>query len=218
LIFFSSGFWLLTPDFMTARLETSLLAADAAAPERVGRAESYMERFRAPFSLRCGALLVDYILLAGVIAFSTLLARMGSHQRASQSNAQMVGIFVAVLIAVVNFIVLPVLRGQTLGKWATGLRVRRTDGEPLTWVRSLVRHLLVYPPFYIVMGLSFLVADQLPAALVAGGIFIVMLALGFLIATFSAHGRALHDIIADTVVVRETVKRRRRTEAVSAEV
>jgi uncharacterized RDD family membrane protein YckC len=194
---------------MTARLETtSLLGADAAT-ERGGRAESYMERFRAPFSLRCGALLVDYILLAAIIAASTLLARMGSHQRASQSNAQTVGIFIAVVIAAVNFIGLPVWRGQTLGKWATGLRVRRKDGEPLTWGRSLLRHLLIYPPLYIVLGLSFLVADQLPAALVSAGVFIFMLALGFLTATFSAYGRAMHDLIADTVVVRETQKRRR---------
>jgi uncharacterized RDD family membrane protein YckC len=193
---------------MTARIETtSLLSADTA--ER-SHAQSYMERFRAPFSLRCGALLVDYILLAGIIAFSTLLARMGNHQRASQSNAQMVGIFIAVVVAVINFIGLPVWRGQTLGKWATGLRVRRKDGEPLSWWRALIRHLVVYPPFYIVLGLSFLVADMLTPALVAGGGFVLMLALGFLVATLSANGRALHDIVADTVVVRESARRTRR--------
>ncbi|HEX8846102.1 MAG TPA: RDD family protein [Pyrinomonadaceae bacterium] len=193
---------------MTARIETTnLLASDA--PERSSHAQSYMERFRAPFSLRCGALLVDYILLAGIIAFSTLMARVGSHQRASQSNAQMVGIFIAVSVAFINFIALPVLRGQTLGKWATGLRVRRKDGEPLSWWRALLRHLVVYPPFYIVLGLALLVADMLTPAMYAGACFAVMLTLGFLVATFSAHGRALHDIIADTVVVRESAKRRK---------
>ncbi|MCA1631985.1 MAG: hypothetical protein LC774_16985, partial [Acidobacteria bacterium] len=30
---------------------------------------------RAPFSLRCGALLIDYTAVAAVVAFSTLLAR-----------------------------------------------------------------------------------------------------------------------------------------------
>jgi uncharacterized RDD family membrane protein YckC len=174
------------------------------------QAQGYMERFRAPFSLRCGALLVDYILLVGIIAFSTLLARLGSHGPATRSNAQIIGIFVAIIVAAINFIGLPALRGQTLGKWATGLCIRRTDGELLSWERSLLRHLVLYPPAFLMLGLAFLVANMLPAAAVAAGGFVVTLGIGFLMATFNAHGRALHDVIADTVVVRENARRTRR--------
>jgi len=172
-------------------------------------AESYLDRFRAPFSLRCGALLIDYILVAGIIAFSTLLARMGNRPRASASSAEIIGIFIAVVVAAINFIGLPVLRGQTLGKWATGLVIRRTEGEPLTWERALLRHLLVYPPLFLMLCLGFLVAEMLPAALAMAGVFIVLLGLGFMIAAFSNHARALHDIIAGTVVVREDARRTR---------
>jgi uncharacterized RDD family membrane protein YckC len=192
---------------MTARLETGTLFTTN---EPEARAESYLDRFRAPFSLRCGALLIDYILVAGIIAFSTLLARMGNRPRASASSAEMIGIFIAVVVAVINFLGLPVLRGQTLGKWATGLVIRRREGESLTWGRALLRHLLVYPPLFLMLCLGFLVAEMLPAALVMAGVFIVMLGIGFVIAAFSDHARALHDIIAGTVVVREDARRTRR--------
>ena len=47
--------------------------ARAAASRR--EREVNFERLRAPFILRCGALLIDYILVVGVLAFATLLAR-----------------------------------------------------------------------------------------------------------------------------------------------
>jgi uncharacterized RDD family membrane protein YckC len=188
--------------------ETTLLPSDAIG-ERVS-AQGYMERFRAPFSLRCGALLIDYILLVGIIAFSTLLARLGSHGPGITSNAQSIGIFVAIIVAAINFIGLTALRGQTLGKWATGLCIRRTEGERLSWERGLLRHLVLYPPAFLMLGLGFLVAGIFTAAAVAGVGFVLTLGIGFLMATFNAHGRSLHDIIADTVVVRENARRTRR--------
>lgn len=188
--------------------ETTLLSTDAIG-ERV-QAQGYMERLRAPFSLRCGALLIDYILLVGIIAFSTLLARLGSHGPATTSNAQTIGIIIAIIVAAINFIGLSALRGQTLGKWATGLCIRRKDGELLSWERALLRHLVLYPPAFLILGLGFLVAGMMTAAAVAGIGFVLTLGIGFLMATFNAHGRALHDIIADTVVVRENARRTRR--------
>ena len=193
---------------MTARIETTLLPTDAA-DERI-HGQSYMERFRAPFSLRCGALLIDYILIVGIIAFSTLLARLGGHGPVMTGNAQIIGIVIAIIVGVVNFVGLSVLRGQTLGKWATGLYIRRTDGEPLSWERALLRHLVLYPPAFLMFGLGFLVAGMMTAAAVMGGALVLTLGIGFLMATVNAHGRALHDLIADTVVVREDVRRKRR--------
>lgn len=173
-------------------------------------AQSYMERFRAPFSLRCGALLIDYILLAGIIACSTFLARMGTSERAAISSTEMAGIVIAMIVAALNFIVLASLRGQTLGKWATGLVVRRKDGERLNVGRALLRHLIVYPPLFLILGLGLLVADKMLAAAYLGGVFVLTLGLGFLMATFNANGRAVHDLIAGTVVARESVRRPRR--------
>jgi uncharacterized RDD family membrane protein YckC len=172
--------------------------------------QGYLDRYRAPFSLRCGAFLVDYILLAAIIAFSTMLARMGVRPRAMESTSETLGFVIAGAIALLNFVGLTTLRGQTLGKWATGLCIRRSDGEPLNLARSLLRHLIAYPLSFLILGLGFFVADMLTAAIVMAGGFVLTLALGLVMATVGANGRALHDIIADTVVVREDVRRTRR--------
>jgi uncharacterized RDD family membrane protein YckC len=158
-------------------------------PEAGSRAAatlSRLERFRAPFSLRCGALLIDYILPVSIVAFSTLLARIGDRPRATMSTAETVGIFLAVSVALLNFVGLTALRGQTLGKWATGLCIRRMDGERVNVGHALLRHLVGYPLSLLTLGL------------------------GFLFAAFNAQGRALHDLIAGTIVVHEDVSRKRR--------
>jgi uncharacterized RDD family membrane protein YckC len=141
-------------------------------------ATSYAERYRAPFSLRCGAMLIDYILVASIMVCSTLAARLvGSGARSSADAVKTIGWAVAVGVILLNFIVLAGLRGHTLGKWATGLRITQRDGKPLTLVSALLRHVVGYPLSLLTLGL------------------------GFLIAVFDSRGRALHDIIAGTVVV-----------------
>jgi uncharacterized RDD family membrane protein YckC len=133
---------------------------------------------RAPFSLRCGALLIDYLIVAAIVAFSTLLARLFS-ARAAADSAITVGLIVAASVAALDLVVLAALTGRTVGKWATGLRVERRDGEPVGFARALVRHTVGY----------------LASALTLG--------LGFLLAALNGEGRALHDFVAGTVVVRE---------------
>ena len=143
--------------------------------------DAHVERFRAPFSLRCGAFLVDYIVLASIVAFSTLIARvLGGGARFAGGTAETMGFLVALGISMLNFILLPLWRGQTIGKWATGLRIESLDGGELSVGRALLRHLVGYPLSFVTLGL------------------------GFLVAAFSTHGRALHDLIAGTVVVRDT--------------
>jgi uncharacterized RDD family membrane protein YckC len=171
---------------------------------------SHMERFRAPFSLRCGALLIDYILLVGIIAFSTLVARLGRHGPSTSSKAEAVGVVIAIIVAAINFVGLTALRGVSIGKWATGLCIRQSDGAPLNWKSALIRHLIIYPPAFLIVGMGLLVADMLIPAAVAGGAVVLTLGIGFVMTTLSAHGRALHDLLADTVVIREDVRRSRR--------
>ena len=71
---------------MTAKIETAKPASGVAIP----RAEPRVRlRFRAPFALRCGALLIDYILLALILTFSTMIARlMGGGARMAGGTAE----------------------------------------------------------------------------------------------------------------------------------
>lgn len=164
------------PSFPAARRERE---ADFA-PRR---AEVDFERLRAPFTLRCGALLIDYILLAGVLAFATLLARLFGDMHRGSSAVLFAGYVSVGAVAFLNFIVVAGLSGRTVGKWLAGLRIERRDGEPLSFVRALVRHLVGYPVTALTLGL------------------------GFLLAAFNSRGRALHDLLAGTVVVRSRAPR-----------
>jgi uncharacterized RDD family membrane protein YckC len=138
------------------------------------------KRLRAPFPLRCGALLIDYIALVSIVVSGTLLARMlGGGGRAAGTSAETAGILLAVAIAIFNLGIIPGLTGLTLGKWATGLRIERSDGGPPGIGRALLRHFIGYPLSFALLGL------------------------GFLIAAVTVHGRGLHDMIAGTIVVRE---------------
>jgi uncharacterized RDD family membrane protein YckC len=171
---------------MTATIETTALVQTETASARAAT-QIDLERFRAPFSLRCGALLIDYIILVGILAFSTLVARMlGGGTRSSGDSAETFGLLIALAVGFLNFVVLAAWRGRTLGKWATGLRIVRRDGQPMGVARSLLRHLVGYPFSLLTFGL------------------------GFLIAVVSTQGRALHDMIAGTVVIRDTTTRRSR--------
>ena len=137
-------------------------------------------QLRASFSLRCGALLIDYIILTSIVVFGTLVARMlGGGARAAGSSAETVGVVGAVVFAVLDLAILPGLTGLTVGKWAAGLRIERTDGSKVGIGRAALRHFVGYPLSFLCFGL------------------------GFLIATVTVRGRGLHDMIAGTLVVRE---------------
>jgi uncharacterized RDD family membrane protein YckC len=171
---------------MSLQLEQDRPAAprDARPRTYVERSEAGVETVGAPFTLRCGALLIDYILLAGVLAFATMLARTFGDMRRGGSIV-LTGGYVAVgIVAVLNFVVVAGLTGRTFGKWLTGLRVERnSDGALVGFARALVRHTVGY-------------------ALTAA-----TLGLGFLLAAFNPRGRALHDFVAGTVVVRSRAAR-----------
>jgi uncharacterized RDD family membrane protein YckC len=118
------------------------------------------------------------MLVAVVVVFSTLLARLFSTRSTADATIT-AGLVVAAIIAALDLIALPAFTGRTVGKWATGLRVERRDGERVGILRSLVRHTVGYLASLATLGL------------------------GFLVAAFSREGRALHDVIAGTIVVRE---------------
>jgi|ERR1051326_316813 uncharacterized RDD family membrane protein YckC len=144
------------------------------------RSESHVRvRYRAPFALRCGALLIDYILLVLILTFSIMIARlMGGGARMAGGTAEKIGLIVTALVALLDFGLLAGIYGQTVGKWTTGLRVERTDGRLPGIGRILLRTFVGYPISLLLFGL------------------------GFLLAAVNPSGRALHDLIAGTVVVR----------------
>jgi uncharacterized RDD family membrane protein YckC len=174
---------------MSLQLEQDRPAAtprDARARAYVATSGESAEAVSAPFTLRCGALLIDYILLAGVLAFATMLARVFGDMRRGSSVVLMGGYVAVGIVAVLNFIIVAGLSGRTFGKWLTGLRVeRKSDGTLVGFARALVRHTIGY-------------------ALTAA-----TLGLGFLLAAFNSRARALHDLVAGTVVVRSRVARKK---------
>jgi uncharacterized RDD family membrane protein YckC len=137
-------------------------------------------RLRAPFALRCGAFLIDYILIVSLVVLGTLFARMlGGGARAAGTSAETGAIVLAIVVTLLNFGVLPGLTGLTLGKWAAGLRIKRVDEGNPGIGRALLRHFIGYPLSLVTFGI------------------------GFLLAITTVQGRGLHDMIAGTIVVRE---------------
>jgi len=137
-------------------------------------------RLHVPFPLRCGAFLIDYIVLVSLVVLGTLFARMlGGGARSAGTSAETAAIALAIVVALLNLGVMPGLTGLTLGKWATGLRIQRVDSGNPGIGRALLRHFVGYPLSFITLGI------------------------GFLLAAVTVHGRGLHDMIAGTVVVRE---------------
>jgi uncharacterized RDD family membrane protein YckC len=70
-------------------------------------------------------------------------------------------------------------RGATLGKLALGLRIVRADGAQLSFGRATARHFL-----------KVMITPLVPFAI------------GYLMAAFTNRKRALHDFLADTLVIR----------------
>jgi uncharacterized RDD family membrane protein YckC len=160
---------------MTANVEAPPRAKLQSRPAIKGLA-----RFRAPFSLRCGAILIDYILLAAILAFSTLVSRLlGGGARSAGNSSESIGVVLFIIVAILDLGVLPGLTGLTVGKWATGLRILRGNGSEIGIGRACLRHFVGYPLSFVTLGL------------------------GFVVAAFTLRGRGLHDLIADTIVVRD---------------
>lgn len=137
------------------------------------------ESLRAPFFLRCGAAIIDYLLIILIPVGGLLLSRFLGNDGTRLVNSEINNFawLLAILVAVCNFVLLPAVAGQSIGKMFTGLRVVKLNGESPGTRRMLLRQLLGYP---LTLG--------------SGG-------LGFFISVLNAKGRALHDYISGTVVV-----------------
>ncbi|MEK7724839.1 MAG: RDD family protein [Acidobacteriota bacterium] len=137
------------------------------------------EKLKAPFLLRCGALLIDYIFLVSIPIIAFIIGRVMGNDGAKLLNSELTnaGWLITVLIGLTNFVIFPTFAGQSLGKMLTGLRVVKADGGIPSFKNLLFRHFIGYP-----------------ITILTGG-------LGFLFSILNNKGRALHDYIAGTEVI-----------------
>ncbi|HVF29756.1 MAG TPA: RDD family protein [Pyrinomonadaceae bacterium] len=135
---------------------------------------------RAPFLLRCGALIIDYIIVVAIPVIALLLSRFAGNDGTKLLNEGLstVGWLIGILLGITNMVFLPMFTGQTFGKIVTGLRIVRIDGTTpaigAVAFRQTVGYFLTLASFGI----------------------------GFFVSVFGSKGRALHDYLSGTVVIR----------------
>ncbi len=135
------------------------------------------EMLKAPFVLRCAALFIDYMLLLAVPLGWMFFGKFFGDGATTAPFGPTVWLTI-VILWLIDFLLLPLLRGQTLGKMITGLTILNMDGTSVRLGRILLRDILGY----LITALTF--------------------GLGFLISAFNSRGRALHDLLSGTIVVR----------------
>ena len=137
------------------------------------------EAVRAPFLLRCGAMIIDYVIFIAIPVMALLASRFAGNDGAKLLNDGLnsTGWLLALLVAAVNMVLLPMFAGQSLGKIATGLRIVAEDGGPASMRAIAFRQTGGYLLTWFTLGL------------------------GFLFSLFSRKGRALHDLLTGTVVI-----------------
>ena len=129
-------------------------------------------------------MLVPGAILVGIFAAFVIL----TNESTDHEEELPILLVVALVVLVAAMIVLNWLyealmtsspRGATLGKMALGLRIVRFDGTQLSFGRATARHFAKY-----------MVTPMVP------------LAIGYAMAAFTNRKRALHDILADTLVIK----------------
>ncbi len=162
---------------MSARIEKAVPVIKSRAAEIVVDFDA--EKLKAPFLLRCGALLIDYIFLISIPTITILVGRLMGNDGAKLLNSELsnAGWLIMILMGLTNFVIFPMFAGQSIGKMLTGLRVVKSDGGIPTFKKLLLRHLIGYP-----------------LTILTGG-------LGFLYSILNAKGRTLHDYVAGTEVI-----------------
>ena len=124
---------------------------------------------------------------AAVLVGLLVAAVVGAGESVDRDEPSAFVVFAAVLLVValivINWLYEAMMtsspRGATVGKMAFGLRIVRFDGAQLSFGRASARHFAKY-----------MLTPLVP------------LAIGYLLAAFTSRKRALHDMVADTLVIR----------------
>lgn len=126
-----------------------------AGPRRTDRL--YDESSMAGLGLRCSAFLLDYILTLLIPAVTLVLAVYIKRRWMDSSVASLivsVGYLATAGVIYFNYVHFYVRHGQSFGKRFIGIRVVRTDGEPVTYQTAVLRHIVGYPLSVLVFGLG----------------------------------------------------------------
>ena len=188
--------------------------------QRVAKFSSQVGLRYASFETRLVALVLDLIVLFSVlalffaVAFLQVLLRsdFGDVDPPDAAYDLAAIILMAYLIFVpAYFLVLWARQGQTVGQMAMAIKVVRRDGHPMGLARAVVRlgGLNLLPAIFVVSLVTLLATGTSEDVLVAliGVLGFAALALvaiqvlGFLMIPFDRERRALHDRLADTLVV-----------------
>jgi uncharacterized RDD family membrane protein YckC len=135
------------------------------------------EVLKAPFLLRCAAAMVDYMILLAVPILWLFLSTYVGDGPASVNISVTVWMF-TLIVWLVNFLALPLFRGQTVGKMFAGITVVRKDGRPVRLGAIVLRNVVGYLLTLLTLGI------------------------GFFVSALNRSGRSLHDFVAGTVVIR----------------
>jgi uncharacterized RDD family membrane protein YckC len=175
----------------------------------------------ASFETRLVAFVLDVIVLLAVfalffaVAFLQILIRTDFGETDTPDSAVWAA---AIIIATYCFLLLPLYfiglwawRGQTVGQMAMVIRVARRDGRPVGLARAAVRvgALNLLPPIFVASLLALPAAGASEDVLIAlilvlalaAVVLIVIQVVGFLMIPFDPQRQALHDRLADTIMV-----------------
>ena len=189
--------------------------------QKVAKSSSQVGLRYASFETRLVAFVLDLIVLFSAfalffaIAFFQVLLRTDFGDKDTPDSAVWAA---AILLAIYCFLLLPLYfiglwawRGQTVGQMAMAINVIGRDGRPIGLTRAAVRvgGLNFLPPIFLVSVVSLLAAGTGEDALVTliwvlgivGLVLVAIQGLGFLMIPFDRQRRALHDRLADTLVV-----------------
>ncbi|XZE52258.1 protein kinase domain-containing protein [Planctomycetaceae bacterium SH139] len=155
----------------------------------------------APAATRVGAAMLDGVVLnVLMIVLELLWSFVGT------ANTPVVRLFL-LLTAFACFLMPVRYFGWTLGKWLLKLRVRPLKGKRLNWRQTLIRCLVKWPQYLIGAALITLtpfldVETAVTASGTLGFFIIVYYAIGITILCRRVDRRTLHDLAAETRVVK----------------
>ncbi len=189
--------------------------------QRVVNASSQVELRYASFETRLVAFVLDVIVLLAVfalffaVAFFQILLRTDFGEKDTPDSAVWAAV---IILATYCFLFLPLYfiglwawRGQTVGQMAMVIKVVRRGGRPIGLARAAVRvgGLNLLPAIYVASLLGLVATGASEDALIAlilvlalaGLVLILIQIAGFLMIPFDQQRQALHDRLADTIVV-----------------
>ena len=158
---------------MAAAAETILIRNNSAMETIV---DFSPELVKAPFLLRCAAFCIDYMVLV-VVPVGWLVMSKFLSEKGPMSVGPTVWV-IGVILFLLNFIVLPIFGGKTIGKLLLGLTILNADGTRVGVWGIIKRNIFGYFVTALTLGV------------------------GFLISAANTSGRSLHDFIGGTIVVR----------------